>query len=183
MKGTSVAAFGLFIVSVVPLSLFAKGRTIKITIHGSGLTSPLEITDPELEQFGIWAGPGVFRNGIEESEGFIINWSKGIVAELPTGLQDYEVEFYSGCRMTEFGCRSSKPSLAYVVSYDYDPSTQEGFVYLPDDQAFRSNRMWYAHGRILHGHGFEGNWLYATSAWENFVRPLIAKARDAAPRH
>ena len=87
MKEASFAAFGLLIMSVVPASLFAKGQTDKITIEGVGLTMPLEITDPEVGQFEIFAGPGTWSNGVEGREGFIINWSKGIVAERPTGLQ------------------------------------------------------------------------------------------------
>jgi hypothetical protein len=174
---TSVAAFGLLIMSTVHAPLFAKGRTVKITIKGNGLRTPLEITDPDIGQFAVWAGPGVFVNGVEERKGFIIDWSKGTVAEAPAGLQQYEVSFYTGCSMDEFGCRSSEPSLTYRVSYDYDPSGQEGFVYLPDkrDGAFGPN------GNMWHGHGFEGHWLYATSAWESFARPLIAKARAAGP--
>ncbi len=83
MKGTSVAALGLLIMSVVPMSLFAKWHTDKITIEGVGLTTPVEITSPEIGQFEVFAGPGTFGNGVEGREGFIINWSKGIVADRP----------------------------------------------------------------------------------------------------
>jgi hypothetical protein len=177
MKGTSAAAFGLLMMSVVPASLSAKGNTVKITIKGAGLTTPLEITDPEIGQFQVWAGLGTFKNSVEGTEGFIIDWSKGIVAERPIGVQHYEVSLYSGCQIGEWGCRTSKPSLCYVVFYDYDPSMEQGYIYLPGeaDELFKFNtRMW-------HGHGFEGNWSRATRAWENFVRPLIAKARAAGP--
>jgi hypothetical protein len=74
---TSVAAFGLVMMSVVHPSLFAKGRTVKITIKGAGLTTPLEITDPEVEQFSVWAGPRVFVNGVEEREGFVYQLVEG----------------------------------------------------------------------------------------------------------
>ncbi len=111
-------------------------------------------------------------NGIEQTEGFIIQWSKGIVTERPKGLQRYEVSFYTGCDIGEWGCRSSKPSLSYVVFYDYDPSMEQGYVYLPGkaDELLKRNA-----GSMWHGHRFEGNWFRATSEWENFVRPLIAK--------
>ena len=69
--------------------------------------------------------------------------------------------------------------LIYVVSYDYDPSMDHGYIYLPGekDEWSKFNRgMW-------HGHGFEGNWAYATGAWESFARPLIAKASAAGPSH
>jgi len=127
----------------------------------------------------VWAGPGICVNGVEQTEGFIIDWSKGVVGQLPAGLQQYEVSFYTGCRMNEYGCRSSNPSLVYVALYAYSPSMNQGYIYLPGktDEWFKFNR------RMWHGHGFEGNWAYATSAWESFVRPLIAKARAAGLSH
>ena len=174
MKGTAVAAFGLLIVSGLPASLFAKGQTDKITIQGDGLTTPLEITDLEIRQFEVWAGPGVWVNGVEQREGFIINWSKGVIAEPPTGLQHYQVRFYS-----KLPGERAIYQVIYAVSYDYNPSMNHGYVYLPGttDERFKIN------GRMWHGHGFEGNWAYATRAWESFVRPLIAKARAASTSH
>ena len=177
MKGASSVAFSLLIVSIVPASLSAKGPTVKITIKGAALTTPLEITDPKVGAFGVWEGLGVFKNRVEQTEGFIIDWSKGIVADRPIGLQHYEVSFYSGCQIGEYNCRTSEPSLTYVVFYDYDPSMEQGYIYLPgkaDELSKFNTRMW-------HGHGFEGNWSCATKAWESFVRPLIAKARATGP--
>jgi hypothetical protein len=170
MKGAFASVLTLVMMSI-PIPLSAKGATVKITIKGADLATPIEITDPTVRDFSVWAGPGVYVNGIEQTEGFIIQWSKGIVAERPNGLQRYEVSFYTGCDIGEWGCRSSKPSLSYVVFYDYDPSMEQGYVYLPGkaDELSKFSGMW-------HGHGFEGNWLRATSEWENFVRPLIAKA-------
>ena len=171
MKGAFASALTLLMMSI-PAPLSAKGATVKITITGAGLAAPIEITDRKVRDFSVWAGPGTFRNGIEGTEGFIIQWSKGIVVDRPKGLQHYEVSFYTGCDMREHGCRSSKPSLSYVVLYEYDPSVEQGYIYLPgkDDEMVKFSGMW-------HGHGFEGNWLCATSERENFVRPLIAKAK------
>src|SRR2546423_584331 len=170
MKRTSAAAFSLLIISLLPGPLSAKGRTVKVTIKGAGLTTPLEITDPKVWQFPIWSGPGVSRNAVEETDGFIINWAKGIVVQVPAGLQQYEVSFYSGCIKGE-GCRTTEPFLSYVVLYAYDRSTEQGYVYLPGrtDELFKFNHA------MSHGHGFEGNWLYATREWEDFARPLIAR--------
>ena len=174
MKSITAAACCLLMMSIVPATLSAKGRTVKITITGTDLPKPIEITDEKIGMFSIWAGPGVVKNGVEETEGFIIDWSKGVVAQPPAGLRHYVVSFYDGCRMDEDGCRTSEPLLIYVVSYDYNPSTEQGFVYLPGkaDKLVKFNKIW-------HGHGFEGNWLFATNTWESFVRPLIAKARAA----
>jgi hypothetical protein len=156
-------------ISIVPAPLSAKGNTVKITIKGAGITTPLEITDPKIREFHVWAGPGA-----AETEGFIIEWSKGVVAQPPTGLQHCEVSFYSGCQSNESDCRAPEPHLVYVVSYAYNPSTEQGYIYLPgrSDELFKFNAA-----TILHGHSFEGHWLRATSAWGTFARPLIAKAR------
>jgi hypothetical protein len=32
---------------------------------------------------------------------------------------------------------------------------------------------------MSHGHGFEGNWLPATRAWDSLVKPLFAKTISA----
>jgi hypothetical protein len=164
--------------SFLPALLPAKGITVKITIKGAGLTTALDITDPKVGEFTVWDGPGTFRNHVEAIDGFIIDWSKGIVARRPAGLQHYEVSFYSGCEAGEWGCRTSEPSLCYVVFYDYDPSKDQGYIYLPGGadelSKFNADSIW-------HGHGFEGNWFLATSEWEHFVRPRIAKARATGP--
>jgi hypothetical protein len=143
---------------------------VKVTIEGSGLTTPLEITDPKIREFNVWMGPGVYINDVEQTEGFIIDWPRGIVAEPPTGLQHYVVSFYSNRRNAE-------RSIAYIVSYDYDPSVQQGFIRLPGkgDCSYQLNVS-----TILHGHGYEGNWFHATVAWETLVRPLIERAKAAA---
>ena len=168
-------AYGFALVILISTPVFAKGYTVKITIEGAGLTTPLDITTPEVGEFAIWAGPGVFHGKYkdEETEGFIIDWPKGIVAELPAGLQEYKVSFYTGCYESELFCRDSTPRLSYVVSYAYNPSAEQGYVYLPGrmDPEFQFNYAMY------HGHGFEGHWLRATTQWEKFARPLIAKAR------
>jgi len=163
MKGPFAVGFFLLTMSLLSPSLSAKGDMVKISIRGGGLTAPIEITNPKINAFNVWAGPGVVVNGAEQREGFIIEWPKGAVAHLPAGLQRYEVSFYEGREAGE-------PSLVYVVDYACDPLTGKGFVYLPGrgDERFRFNRtMW-------HGQGLEGNWFRATDAWDAFVRPLIA---------
>jgi hypothetical protein len=83
---------------------------VKITVKGTDLTRPLEITDPKGGEFAVWAGLGTFVNGVQQTEGFIIDWPKGIVAERPIALQHYEVSFYSGCQMGDWGCQTFESS-------------------------------------------------------------------------
>ncbi|HYM11855.1 MAG TPA: hypothetical protein VEU62_14055 [Bryobacterales bacterium] len=159
--------------SLAPASLLAKGDIVKVTIKGTGLATPIEIY-PNVGEFSVWVGPGTSTSGPQETgrfNPFIIDWPKGVVAQPPPGLQHCEVSFYAGCRRRE-NCRVSDPVLVYVVSYDYDPAMRQGFVYLPGkgDAFYRRNIA-----TIFRG--LEGNWFYATSDWEEFVRPRIARAR------
>ena len=168
MNGTCsrVAAALAFCVVVAPASLGAKGETTQIAISGGDLASPVRIADPViLRQFHVWSGAGTFRrlgggDPIEATEGFIVDWSSGVVADPPKGLQRYAVAFYAG--------PATGP--VYVVHYEPDPSRDRGYVYLPGkgDELYVSNTR-----SILRGHGFEGHWLYATRAWQQAAASVI----------
>jgi hypothetical protein len=148
-------------------SLRAKGPTTKITLlNYSAFSAPIDITDDSvLRKFQIWAGPGVTtrRGGttIEQTEGFIIDWSAGIVTEHPRGLLRVNVIFYADS--------SGRP--VYSVSYEPDFSTGLGYVYLPGpgDEMYSRNSA-----TMLHGHGFEGHWLRASSEWQKVASSLLA---------
>jgi hypothetical protein len=164
MKATCTAA--LFLVCV-PLLVTAKGPTLKITIKGLDLASPIEITEePMLGKFKVWAGAGVEINGVPQTEGFIVAWEKGPVAEPRGSLLRYEVSFH---------VIHQAPS-SYVVSYAYDPATREGYVYLPGKgEKFNESNT------FLILRNVEGNWFSATKTWTDVARPLIERAR--AERH
>ncbi len=166
MKG--ILSLILFVQLVLATALSAKGITTKITIRDTRLRTSVNITDPSvLEGFNVWAGPGTFLNEVEGTEGFIIDWQAGIVAQRPVGLRRYEVSFYVHYP------NSSDEQLAYVVFYESDPSSRQGFVYLPG----RSDEQYPLNTRaIFRGHGFEGSWFRATAAWQNAVAPLISGA-------
>jgi hypothetical protein len=143
---------------------------VLIEVRGPLLMTPIRITDPTIQEFSVWAGPGVNGSGIENAKGFIIDWHKGVVDQPPTGLTRYELSFYDGCRLAQ-NCQGEKPSLVYVVAYEYDPSSNRGFVYLPG----KGEASYYLNvGTIYHGHGAEGHWFVASSEWNTFIRPLIA---------
>jgi hypothetical protein len=153
---------------------FAKGSTVKITIESPELPASIAITDSKIRQFSIWSGPGTFTNDVEHVEGFIIDWSAGTV-EAPLGLHTYQVSFYEGCDPSESSaCRTTELSLTYVVSYAFNPSTREGFVYLTGgrDEFAALNTS-----HIYRGHGYEGHWFHATKDWDTFVAPFIARAK------
>jgi hypothetical protein len=157
---------------LLSVALSAKGPTSKITISGADLTSRVEITDPGLlKDFQVWSGPGtascVQGTCTEGTTGFIVDWSAGPVGHRPEGLPRYEVSFYATDARFP---RQRTEHLVYVVSYEYDPSASQGYVYLPG-----KGEQWYQlNAKSIH-RGREGSWFRATSAWQGVVAPLIAK--------
>jgi hypothetical protein len=99
---------------------------------------------------------------------FIIDWSAGAVTDRPTHLPRYEVSFYAtDARMQN---RPETEHLAYVVFYEYDPITSQGYVYLPGP-----GEQWYPLNVSTMLRRQEGRWLRATPAWQRLVVPLIAR--------
>jgi hypothetical protein len=101
-----------------------------------------------------------------DSEGLNVNWSRGI-AHPPSGLENYIVSF-----VTTRPVRNT-----YVVHYEVDPSTKQGYVYIPgkNDAGYRDNVS-------LIYHGIEGNWFYASKAWQTLADPLILKTLRTASK-
>lgn len=161
MKGLFIGLFALLL-TLAPSSLSAEECAQRITIKGPGLTAPIEITDPNiLANFRVWTGLGTSTN---EPEGLIVNWAQGAVADHPPGLERYEVSFYWQ-RITNEGP-------AYVVFYEYTPSIEQGYVYLPG-----KSEEWYRRNVSTIFRGVEGSWFRASRKWEEIARPLIAKAK------
>lgn len=161
----------LVITSIVgvlaPVALLAKGVTTRITITDNRPGQAISITEPAtLAAFNVWSGRGTFSgpsgHEIEGTEGFIIDWPAGPVASRPSGLRQYEVQFYVRSR------NAGADQLAYVVLYEANPSLSEGFVYLPgkSDQTYRLNVQ-------AISRGVEGNWFRASRSWQNVVGPLL----------
>lgn len=160
---------GLLLIVGIPGLLSAKGRTVRITISGADLKSPIQITDPRiLANFNVWTGPGTSSR---EGKGLIVDWSQGAISPLPKTLPLYEIFFYA-----DFGNHEEKQ--VYEVSYEYDPSTQRGYVHLPG----KEDKWWRLNVSSIF-RGVEGNWFSAWGEWEKVARPLIenAKAATSAP--
>ena len=166
MKRVVSAALCLVIFSATAL-VVAKGATTKITITGAGLQSPVEITDPEvLKNFNVWSGPGTFANGVEGTEGFIVDWASGAVTDRPNGLRTFELSFYVRYANRPFS--EQMDQLAYIVAYAVDPVTGQGYVYLPgsSDEPYRLNT------KAIY-RGCEGNWFRANAAWQTAFRNIV----------
>jgi hypothetical protein len=73
--------------------MFAKGQTVKITIKGADLKTP--ITDPQvLTELQVWSGPGTSSSapGFDpNAPGFIVDWSQAAV-EPTEGLVNEIIE-------------------------------------------------------------------------------------------
>jgi hypothetical protein len=156
-----LACTSLFFVTT---ELLAKGKTVKVVVAGGDLAKPVEITDPNtLADFQVWSGPGTSSN---QAQAFIVDWSRGAIKELPSGLTQYEVSFYVD---------EPEERIAYIVLYAFDPTTRRGYVHIPGnrDPHFQSNvrTIW---------RGVEGSWFHAWIAWDKVAAPLISKAKVSA---
>ena len=143
----------------VPTPLMAKGKTVKITIKGADLKTPIEISDPEiLVNFQVWTGPGT--SGADKPS-LIIDWSQGPVTKPPQSLRRYQVLFHT----------DPNEQIVYVVYYAFSPDAEPGYVYLPGESdewaGLNVRSIW---------RGVEGKWFRAWSAWERVARPIIEKA-------
>jgi len=139
---------------------WAKEPTAKITISGGGLTSEIEITDPRiLDISNMWYGK-------------FLDQSRGVVKEPPRGLRTYEVWLY--IKFSESDVRRR-----YVVYYSPDPSTGRGYIYLPSE-----GQPWYwLNVSALLRDGRDGKWSYASPAWQDLIKPVIAGAEAAPVKH
>jgi len=152
----------VFLLLVIPAQVFAKADVSKITIQGGDLKTPIVITDQKtLPHFNVWTGPGTSGPLTKETR-FIIDWSQKIT-ERAQGLQRYQVSFYA---------KFPDERVIYVVFYEYDPASEQGYIYLPGrtDEWYRVNV-----GTIYRG--VEGRWFRATTEWDHFARPLILDAK------
>jgi hypothetical protein len=147
MKSALAAAFGLALMAVVPAVQPAIGSTLNVEIYSADLRTPVEIIDPTVGPISVSVGQGLNVTAIEQTVGFTIDWLVGTVAHRPSGRQHFEVFFFSDFRKKD-------GSVIYAISYDYDPSTQKGLVYLPgiDDNLFPFNQSWIARRRNLNGY-------------------------------
>jgi hypothetical protein len=172
MKATFRGLVGIGVALVLVAVASAKGDTTKITISGTRLANPIEITDPNIvKEFRVWTGPGTNgclggSNCVEGTEGFIVDWSSGAVLQRPNGLQHYEVSFYvTEARVPD---QPGPEHLAYVVSYEYDPAASQGYVYVPG-----KGDQWFTLNVASIYRRLEGRWFRATRAWQDAVVPLI----------
>jgi hypothetical protein len=111
--------------------------------------------------------PGTSSN---EGQGLIVDWSHGTISPPPKGLPLYEVFCYADFR-------NQGEKQVYVVSYEYDPSTRHGYVYLPG-----KGDQWWGLNVSSICRGIEGSWFSAWSEWDDVARPFIERATVTASK-
>ena len=150
-------------------TLTAKGVTTRVRITGGTLAAPVDLTEPGVVAIAdVWSGPGTFVNGVEATDGFIVDWASGAVIELPATGQSFDVSFYVA---DPNGAASRQQErLAYVVRFRM-AANGRGYVYLPGpaDEFYRLNAA-----TILRGG--EGKWFHSTREWEQAVRTHVEAA-------
>ena len=162
MKRMATLAIGLMLSTGLVVPLFAKAATIKVAMTPRDGSPGVVIDDAAaLRPFNVWGGRGAIVNGIEQTGGFIIQWSNGILPDRPRGLKQYEVSFY-----VEGG------ELAYIVDYEWDPASGHGYVYIPG----YTDRRYALNGKSILRGGLEGDWFQASPSWQELVNPLLTKS-------
>jgi hypothetical protein len=150
-------AFGfMFLFLGMPKAVSGKEPTVKITISGGELTKVIEVTDQRiLDISSIWAGE-------------FLDPSEGTAKEPPVGLRRYEVSFY-------IKIANNDVRKWYVLYYYPNSVAVPGYIYLPG-----RGEAWYSLnvGAIIRD-GQDGKWNYASSAWEDLIKPVIAGAEAA----
>jgi hypothetical protein len=126
-----------------------------------------QITDPSIQEFNVWSGPGVTVGGVPQSVGFIAQWSRALAAP-DADLARYEVSFHASREG-----RAERP--VYVVAYVHDPASAHGYVYIPGlgDPGWETNRTMRRPG--------EGRWFAATPEWDAFIARVLVSGTTAAP--
>jgi hypothetical protein len=119
LRGAESGAVGSCVIRGA--SSLRDGDTIRITINGPALKSPLAITE----------GAAAFEVWSHQGESLIANWAGGAVTP-PNPGPTYEVTFHT-TRM--------KGPKTYLVLYRIDPATGNGYVYIPgsDHAAYKDN--------------------------------------------
>jgi hypothetical protein len=145
---------------VLAVSLAAKAPTVRLTIAGPDLPSPVETTNPKA-----LASIGSFIGGSSE--------------EPDKALPRYLVTFY--VRWANGSEETIKPK--YVVTYVRDPRTGRGFVYLPG----RGEEGYAMNVGAMERDGRDGRWHIAEAEWSDAITralgPLATapSARNSAP--
>lgn len=138
----------LLVTFAMVATLAAKGSTVRLTVAGPGLSSPVQVTSPDAIAANVWDGNFIGQPATEPDK----------------ALPRYRVSFYVE--------PPRKPvRMMYVVYYVRNPQTGQGFVYLPGrGEEYRLNVS-----TILRD-GQDGQWHEAADAWSKAIAHALPRS-------
>lgn len=140
----------------VPHWVSAKAPTVRITVAGGKLARPVEITDIEaLRLSNAWGA--AFLDG-----------SRPPLKEAPKVRSTYEVTLYSEIANNDI-------RKTCVFYYAPASSAKQGLIYLPG-----KGTLWVLNAGTIIRHGRDGEWSYASPAWEALIKSYIADGKSEA---
>jgi len=157
----------LVLFSVHPLLVSGQGVTSRITLSAPGLS--VEVVDEKMRNdFRVGGGPGNTLNGVPnwKPKSWIIEDWLHPVAEPDRSLLRVTATF----SIDRGSARGARP---YVVYYAFDPSSNQGFVYLPGrGEPFYNENV----NLLFRGDDFEGHWFLAIPEWTRAAQAIIENA-------
>ena len=137
---------------------YAKGSTDKISILGTGLAHPLEITTLNiLDRFDPWDG-----QFFDRTRG---NW--GRLAEEPAVAQTYNVFFY-------IKDNENESKMIYSFRYAFSSSDTQGYIYIPTE-----GENWYTINTFTIAR--PSGWYYANHKWDTLIRQALTNKNQISP--
>ena len=147
MKKALLCVWSLLVLLTSVSIVYAKGSTEKISIMGTGLAFPLEITKTSiLESFDPWDG-----QFFDRSRG-----TRGRLTESPIVTQTYNVFFY-------IRDNDNKSQMIYSFRYAPNSSGTQGYIYIPTE-----GEIWYVSNSFTIAR--PSGWYYASREWDKFMK-------------
>jgi hypothetical protein len=158
MRITSRCALIVLLALGMTAHLYAKGRTVKLSVTGPNLAAPVDVTDPAALA-NVW--------GMTGSSCAVPTNLYGANADVPKqSLARYRVSFH----VMPHGDKQTQ--VMYQVAYVFDPSANRGYVYFPgpgeDGHELNS-------GTIVREKN-AGKWYEAGEAWSKAVNAQLGTA-------
>jgi hypothetical protein len=152
-----IAAIGFCLLFFVSTA-FPKAAISKLVISNGKLARSAEVTDSRLMQSSNpWFGK------------FIPAWNQAprqSIAKPPAGTPRYKISFYASF------LPGKPPHVVYVACYTFDPSTRQGFIYLPGthDWEYSTNA-----GSVMRPNQ-DGRWNLADPGWCKQINEIISRS-------
>jgi hypothetical protein len=139
----------LLVTSAMAARIAAKGTTVRLTLAGPALSSPVEVTSPDAIAANVWAG----------------NFIENPTTEPDKAFPRYAVSFY-------VESPRGPVRMMYVVYYVRNPQTGQGLVYLPG----RGEEWYRLNVSTILRDGQDGKWHEAESGWSEAIAAVLPQS-------